>query len=49
MSDDDNEMDKAKELTDELALSRQFDELEDSEKVADELFWCSSNTTSRPR
>jgi hypothetical protein len=36
---DDNEMDKAKELAGELGLPGQFDELEESEKVANELFW----------
>jgi hypothetical protein len=39
MSDDDNEMDKARKLAGEPGLSGQFDGLEDSEKVADELFW----------
>jgi hypothetical protein len=43
MSDDDNEMDnemdKARKQAAELGLSGQFDELEDSEKVANELFW----------
>jgi hypothetical protein len=37
--DDDNEIDKAKELAGEPGPSDKFDELEDSEKVADELFW----------
>jgi hypothetical protein len=36
---DDNEMDKARKLAGEPGLSGQFDGLEDSEKVADELFW----------
>jgi hypothetical protein len=39
MSDDDNEMDEARKLAGEPGPSGPFDELEDSEKVADELFW----------
>jgi hypothetical protein len=37
--DDDQEMDEARKLAAEAGLSDKFDELADSEKIADELFW----------